>query len=583
MKFYETSINLSFAKDSIKKMTSEIKNFNNPKWIIDNNNYNRKYSSKTNDEDLLTLSHDLHHVVVQDYDFPIFINKRKKICQHTMLTQNKYNNIINKLYPKGMEILSKFNNDSETFLVIAGGSAAKPFFTIEDDTCYEGDMDFFIINPNIFKKKLDQRVITYKYANKICNYIRQNKKEIEKIEYELKKGILNLNVTYNNGSNFKYQIILKVYSSISCLIHSFDIGSSCIAFDGKTTYMTDMGAYSQINAINLIVPEYNSPTFEKRLKKYFHRGYDLGLIHCKEFHSLGEKLHGEPVPESMMLPFMHLYITNYSSKFKYYGIIEDLAFSINDSTYNSHSIPSRVICDVNRIVDGENFHKYKNYLDEIKLCFYYLYYVSKGQENMKSVINIEKSDDIRKELISFDCTLGKIISKDKLIIALDYIINEGYYSTYFNEVNDYILKTYLGMTSTQVKKFREKFNKLTEDNPESEINAKPSLMPFYRYIFKKYQEKCNVELGFYDTFPDENDYEDFQKTPMSNSDWYGEKFYQKDNKCLLCYIPIQDIKNTVTLECGHKFHAKNNIHCNGIISKMIIENNNGDCPECFRE
>ena len=79
----------------------------------------------------------------------------------------------------------------------------------------------------------------------------------------------------------KIQIILRAFPSVSAVLHGFDIGSCCAAYDGFTARLTTLGAFSQLFRVNLINPEYRSTTYEQRLAKYFERGYALGLIHLK--------------------------------------------------------------------------------------------------------------------------------------------------------------------------------------------------------------------------------------------------------------------------------------------------------------
>lgn len=71
------------------------------------------------------------------------------------------------------------------------------------------------------------------------------------------------------------QFIIRVYPSISALLHSFDIGSCCVAFDGSQIYITAFGMYSLTHRVNIVVPSYASKSYFRRLMKYKHRGFSI--------------------------------------------------------------------------------------------------------------------------------------------------------------------------------------------------------------------------------------------------------------------------------------------------------------------
>jgi hypothetical protein len=48
-----------------------------------------------------------------------------------------------------------------------------------------------------------------------------------------------------------------------------------MAYDGINTYLTKLCAWSLINKLNVIIPEYITDTYENELKKYFDRGYGI--------------------------------------------------------------------------------------------------------------------------------------------------------------------------------------------------------------------------------------------------------------------------------------------------------------------
>ena len=82
---------------------------------------------------------------------------------------------------------------------------------------------------------------------------------------------------YEPLKSIKIQVILRSYSSISAILHAFDVPSCCVAYDGRTTFLTTLGAYAQAFRVNIVHPAYRSTTYEARLLKYFDKGYALVL------------------------------------------------------------------------------------------------------------------------------------------------------------------------------------------------------------------------------------------------------------------------------------------------------------------
>ncbi|OBT41736.1 hypothetical protein VE00_07971 [Pseudogymnoascus sp. WSF 3629] len=71
------------------------------------------------------------------------------------------------------------------------------------------------------------------------------------------------------------QIVLRLYDSISQIITGFDVDCACVAYDGKEVYGSPraLGAFStQTNTIDLTR---RSPSYENRLSKYSHRGFEV--------------------------------------------------------------------------------------------------------------------------------------------------------------------------------------------------------------------------------------------------------------------------------------------------------------------
>ncbi|KAK4993009.1 hypothetical protein LTR50_000715 [Elasticomyces elasticus] len=71
------------------------------------------------------------------------------------------------------------------------------------------------------------------------------------------------------------QIVLRIYKSVAEILTGFDVDCSCAAYDGKQVWASPraIGAYmTQTNTIDLTR---RSPSYENRLSKYSHRGFEV--------------------------------------------------------------------------------------------------------------------------------------------------------------------------------------------------------------------------------------------------------------------------------------------------------------------
>ncbi|KAJ5690610.1 hypothetical protein N7462_005002 [Penicillium macrosclerotiorum] len=71
------------------------------------------------------------------------------------------------------------------------------------------------------------------------------------------------------------QIVLRIYKSIAEILTGFDVDCSCAAYDGQQVYASPRAIASYITQINQIDLTRRSPSYENRLSKYSHRGFEI--------------------------------------------------------------------------------------------------------------------------------------------------------------------------------------------------------------------------------------------------------------------------------------------------------------------
>ncbi|KKY16671.1 putative ankyrin repeat protein [Phaeomoniella chlamydospora] len=70
------------------------------------------------------------------------------------------------------------------------------------------------------------------------------------------------------------QIVLRLYQSVSEILTGFDVDCSCVAFDGSQVWATPRAVAAFMTQVNTIDLSRRSPSYENRLSKYSHRGFE---------------------------------------------------------------------------------------------------------------------------------------------------------------------------------------------------------------------------------------------------------------------------------------------------------------------
>ncbi|KAI9925755.1 hypothetical protein MW887_005561 [Aspergillus wentii] len=71
------------------------------------------------------------------------------------------------------------------------------------------------------------------------------------------------------------QIVLRIYKSVAEILTGFDVDCSCAVYDGKQVYVSPRALVSYITQTNQVDLTRRSPSYENRLSKYSHRGFEV--------------------------------------------------------------------------------------------------------------------------------------------------------------------------------------------------------------------------------------------------------------------------------------------------------------------
>ncbi|KAL0238658.1 hypothetical protein GEMRC1_013131 [Eukaryota sp. GEM-RC1] len=178
--------------------------------------------------------------------------------------------------------------------VISGQSMSYGYYS-----SYQNDIDFFIYGIN----STDQATAR---VNQFINELNQLNHYYFSEMYVLRGShCITLKPTDDRrySSLAECQIILRLYSSKSEILHGFDLGSSQVGFDGKQLYTTTLGKLSYTYMINVVDPSRRSTSYEYRLGKYLERGFKIVLPNL-DVKKLREEIRGDAVFD--VVPYLRL-------------------------------------------------------------------------------------------------------------------------------------------------------------------------------------------------------------------------------------------------------------------------------------
>jgi hypothetical protein len=233
-------------------------------------------------EDLFTHE-DLDIGVTPQYGYPTLVNNINFVERSLNFTFDSFLTNWKNKFPELNFIFDKEHQDN---ILFAGGSLSNLILNNTKDN----DIDIFIYG--LSEEEANLKVLSI-LNNIIDNITNANEDKYNK-EVEAKKGgfvyktELKYYTTKNNNvltlvvespKAMKYQVIFRLYSSISEVLHGFDLGSSAIGFDGRKLYFTSLSKFSYEFRANIFDNTRRSTSYEHRLQKYFNRGFAIILPH----------------------------------------------------------------------------------------------------------------------------------------------------------------------------------------------------------------------------------------------------------------------------------------------------------------
>lgn len=539
------------------------------------------------------------------------------------VTQAQYNADFARRHPIAMAVLDTLAAKRQSrvrkglppgvLVVVAGGAAAAPYY---DHNVKASDVDFFITAPDATDAADDVEPGLWEAADGIIVAFRKVLRVLEDFDglalvQILAPGVLTLEAFYRdknyNMQTMKFQVILRVYASPSAVVHAFDVPSCCTVFDGTTAHSTTLGAFAHRFRVNLVHPAYRSTTYEARLLKYFERRYALGLVDLKA----GVLTAGA----TTRLP--HLVLNTLVARGNRATGSVSLPAPQPDSDYggNLHN-PSL------RPRRGE-WSGYNSFAAD----FVNLAHLAAGTERyvIIRVANLrllarERDDgdlDYDEEWIPLRTyaddppDFGAVFDPDMFEAALERVVDGAISRT--NQIRITGLAKYLGLTPAEVVNFVQAAITAITSNPGARVSAVDALAPFRARIRARYDAAALRPIEWWIKQDPGRQYTSSLNPRMEDpAAWYGpdrvaatpgetspETYLQSlegalasqsipdvagalfDTTCSLCLTAVTPGGlNTLTLPCGHLFHATTfeESGCEGLF--RWLTNGGDDCPNC---
>ena len=209
-----------------------------------------------------------------DYSLPTLVKEGNVFLKDKIrsLTNETYCTAFYKSFPELKNL--DWNN-----IIVAGGCAGGFIYGKGGS-----DIDFFIygLNQEQATDKVEHIFNTIKEyeKNKYIENMLKNEKNKNKTKKDIKVTDDDLHMEFVRTKNTltlngKYQVIFRIYTSVSEILHGFDLGSSAIGFNGYEVRFTSLGLFAYEYLCNIVDTTRRSTSYEHRLLKYLDRGFEI--------------------------------------------------------------------------------------------------------------------------------------------------------------------------------------------------------------------------------------------------------------------------------------------------------------------
>eukprot|EP01130_Rhizamoeba_saxonica_P011657 TRINITY_DN4851_c1_g2_i1.p1 TRINITY_DN4851_c1_g2~~TRINITY_DN4851_c1_g2_i1.p1 ORF type:complete len:480 (-),score=62.86 TRINITY_DN4851_c1_g2_i1:1478-2917(-) len=341
-------------------------------------------------------------------------------------------------------------------------------------------------------------------------------------------------ISFKSKESLEYQYILRLYQTPSEVIHSFDIDSCCMLYDGDSIYMTKRCVFALFQGFNTVNLELLSPSYEYRLAKYATRGMPVYVPNLELDNVLDNALEDYYYSRFMDLNFyQHVYLQVHFGKQRW-GI-PDISWKISLASVEL----------VLQYVEGQ-------YIEEpLKMLAFHM--KTAGVENISSSKNLQMRTDLRglDLLLYLETKIEKKYCKRALNEVEDVGKFHSDYSVETSRLAKNELSKILRYITNNKSKFLEIFDGANIPNPDDYKEIYTNNYPFNKHIIcirtsniNKFDAIMNLDnnlMQLFNTYgiceigqtpvfkvvnPGEQTTSTFNRIVLENNEqWYDGKFY----------------------------------------------------------
>ena len=236
-------------------------------------------------------------------------------------------------------------------LIMAGGYVVKTYLSLlghKTDSKACQDIDLFLTEPASSSPEAANKVVT-DLEQVFIEYCGNFRNRSNYYSMSRTSNCVNffLRDNYEEGGDIA-QVILRRYSHPSEVLHSFDLGSCQLAYDGKEVFTTSVGLLAIKMGINIIDMTRRRRTYERRLSKYLDRGFGIvfpnlspASLEKETIETSYFKLHGNggyygPTPCFSPLIYGNTFKEEYS------GMVESYQIQIDTRKVQRHNVSNYI-------------------------------------------------------------------------------------------------------------------------------------------------------------------------------------------------------------------------------------------------
>ena len=229
--------------------------------------YDKRFRFAGTTDDIIVLTNDMTDIkrnIIFAEDVPII----RTPATHKKIPFSDVKPLIDETYAIVVDILLKINAERSTpCMIMAGGCISDALMgntPVSDNTwTFKPDCDLFFYGD----------ISASDATNLLMKFVGLLSVDITAFYVTKSQNAVTINI--DNGSHYDIQFVLRIYNSISEILHGFDLGASSFAYDGDNIYATGMSNFCYQSSSNIVDLSKCSSTFEYRLGKYMKKGFSI--------------------------------------------------------------------------------------------------------------------------------------------------------------------------------------------------------------------------------------------------------------------------------------------------------------------